>query len=144
MKKSSKTFEFQLERTIPAPPRNAFNAWMDPKSPCNIWNHVEKFLLELKVDGFFYLRTNNEYAIYGRFTKVEPPNRIQHTWVSPITLGQETMVTVTFKKKGEGMRMTLSHSGLPNTKEGRSHEAGWTYFLDKLTKHFDDRTRSRK
>ena len=56
--------------------------------------------------------------------------RMQHTWVSPNTLGEESTVTVTFKKQGEDTLMTLVHSGIPDTEAGRGHEKGWNYFLD--------------
>ena len=54
MTKSSKTIEFKFERTIPAPPGEVFDGWLDPKVPGNPWNAAEKFILDLKVDGLFY------------------------------------------------------------------------------------------
>ena len=72
---------------------------------------------------------------YRRFTKVERSKRIDHTWMSPNTLGEETNIKVTFKKKGEGTLMTLLHSNIPDTEAGRSHKEGWNYFLDKLVDH---------
>ena len=61
---------------------------------------------------------------------------IRHTRVSPNTLGRESISAVTFPKKGASTLMTLVHSELPNTKEARSHEKGWNYFLDLLLKQF--------
>jgi len=99
MNKSTKTPEFKFERTIPAPPDEVFDAWLNPKIPGNPWNAAEKYILGPKVDGLFYW-TLRGTSHYGRFTVVERPGRIQHTWVSPYTLGEESMVTVTFKKTG--------------------------------------------
>jgi hypothetical protein len=56
--------------------------------------------------------------------------------VSPYTLGEESTVTVTFKKQGEDTLMTLVHSGIPDTDGGRRHEQGWTYFLDLFPQQF--------
>jgi hypothetical protein len=56
--------------------------------------------------------------------------------VSPYTLGQESVVTVTFKKKGEETLMTLVHSDLPDKDSVRAHEQGWDYFLDILCQQF--------
>ena len=66
MKKSAKTLEFKFERTIPAPPRDVFDAWLNPKIPGNPWNMADKFLLNPKVDGFFYwtIRGTAHYGIY--------------------------------------------------------------------------------
>ena len=126
--KNGKTIEFKIERTIPAPPGEVFDAWLNPKIPGNPWNAAEKFLLDAKVDGLFYWRLKGT-SHYGRFTEVERPGRIQHTWMSPNTLGQESTVTVTFQKQGEDTLMTLVHSDLPDHELARGHERGWNYFV---------------
>ena len=54
MKNSKKTLEFKIERTIPAPSDEVFDAWLNPKIPGNPWNAAEKFILDPKVDGLFY------------------------------------------------------------------------------------------
>src|SRR5215469_18577580 len=131
MNKSAKTSEIKIERTIPAPLGEVLDAWLDPKVPGNPWNAAEKFILDPKVDGLFYW-TLKGMSHYGRFTEIERPAQIQHTWVSPNTLGEESTVTVTFRKQGENTLMTLVHSDLPDDDKARSHERGWNYFLDKL------------
>ena len=135
MTKPAKTLEFTFERTIPAPPDEVFAAWLDPKIPGNPWNAAEKFVLDPKVDGLFYWRLKGT-SHYGRFTDVERPARIEHTWVSPNTLGQESTVTLTFQKKGEGTLLTLVHSGLPDHELAKGHEKGWPYFLEIFREQF--------
>jgi uncharacterized protein YndB with AHSA1/START domain len=142
MNKSAKTIEIKVERTIPAPPGEVFDGWLDPKIPGNPWNAAEKFILAPKVDGLFYWLLKGT-AHYGRFTKVERPGRIQHTWVSPNTLGKESTVTVTFKNQGEHTLMTLVHSDLPDTAEARGHERGWNYFLGIFREQFGDGSRKK-
>ena len=137
MTESAKTLEFKVERTIPAPQGEVFDAWLNPKTPGTPWTAASKMLLTPKVDGFFYLLMGAPH--YGRFTEIERPGRIQHTWVSPNTSGQESMVTVTFKTQGEDTLMTLVHSGLPDTDGGRSHEKGWNYFLGNFLAQFGDK-----
>lgn len=141
MKSSTKTLEFKFERTIPAPPNEVFDAWLNPQTPGNPWNAAEKFVLDPKVDGLFYW-TLKGTSHYGRFTDIERPGRIQHTWVSPSTLGEESTVTVTFKKQGEDTLMTLVHSDLPDHDLARGHERGWNYFLGVFREQFG--TGSRK
>ena len=109
---NAKTIEVAVERTIPTSPGEAFDAWLNPT-----------------VDGFFHWAIKGT-PHYGRFTAVERPGRIQHTWMSPNTSGLESTVTVTFKGKGKDTLMTLVHSGLPDKDGGRSHDKGWNYFLD--------------
>ena len=140
MNESRKTIEFRFERTISAPPGEVFDGWLDPKIPGNPWNAAEKFVLDPKVDGLFYW-TLKGTAHYGRFTVVERPGRIQHTWMSPNTLGLESMVTLTFKEEGEDTLMTLVHSGLPDHEVARGHEKGWNYFLGVYREQFGDGSR---
>ena len=93
-------------------------------------------MLNPKVDGLFYWRLKAT-AHYGRFTEIERPGRIQHTWASPNTLGQESTVTVTFKQQGKDTLMTLVHSNLPDHELAKSHKEGWTYFMDKFLDTLD-------
>ncbi len=130
-----KTLEFKFERTIPAPPAEVFDAWLDPKVPGTTWQEADKLILNPKVDGFFYWLIRGT-AHYGRFTEVKRPGRMQYTWVSPNTLGEESTVTVTFEKKGDDTLMTLVHAGLPDHDKARSHESGWNYFLGTFTGQF--------
>lgn len=129
MNKSKKTIEVKVERTIPAPPGEVFDGWLDPKIPGNPWNMADKLILNPEVDGLFYWAVQGT-PHYGRFTEVKRSVRVQHTWMSPNTAGLESTVMVTFKKKGNDTLMTLVHSGLPDTDGGRSHAKGWNYFLD--------------
>ena len=129
MTNSKKTLEFKFERTIPASLGEVFDAWLNPKIPGNPWHAADKLILNPHVDGFFYW-TFKGTPHYGRFTEMQRPARMQHSWVSPHTLGEESMVTLTFRKHGEDTLMTLVHAGLPDTDGGRGHEKGWNYFLD--------------
>ena len=142
MKNSKKTLEFKFERTIPAPPGEVFDAWLNPKIPGNPWNAAEKSILDPKVDGLFYWSLKGT-SHYGRFTEFERPGRIQHTWMSPNTLGQESIVTLTFTKQGEDTLMTLVHSDLPDDELARGHENGWNYFLGSFREQFGNGSRKK-
>lgn len=143
MNDSKKTLEFKFERTISAPPDEVFDGWLDPKVPGNPWNMAEKLLLNPRVDGFFYwLIKGNSH--YGRFTEVKRPSRIEHTWMSRSTLGEESNVVVSFQEKGKDTLMTLVHSGIPDTDGGRGHERGWNYFLDIFPEQFGDGSREKR
>jgi uncharacterized protein YndB with AHSA1/START domain len=136
------TLTIQLRRTIPAPPDEVFDAWLDPKIPGTPWNAAEKYIVETKMDGLFYW-TLKGTAHYGRFTAIDRPHRLQHTWVSPSTLGEESIVTVTFDEHDGETLMTLVHSGLPDTERARGHESGWNYFLGVFREQFGDGSRQK-
>jgi len=140
---NAKKIEFKIERTIPASSGEVFDGWLNPKIPGNPWNAADKLLLDPKVDGFFYWTVRGT-PHYGRFTEIERPGRIQHTWMSPNTSGLESTVTVTLMEKGKDTLMTLVHSGLPDTDGGRSHDKGWNYFLDIFPGQFMDASRKKK
>lgn len=138
--KSRRTLELRIERIIPAPPSEVFDAWLDPRIPGTPWNAAERYILDAKVDGLFYW-TLEGTSHYGRFTVLERPHRIQHTWVSPNTLGEESTVTVAFEAHGDDTRMTLLHTDLPDHELARGHERGWAYFLGVFREQFGDGSR---
>jgi uncharacterized protein YndB with AHSA1/START domain len=135
---STKVLEIKVERTIPAPPSEVFDAWLDPEVPGTLWHEHDKLIFNPKVDGLWYLLSLAHRCEgtphYGRFMEIDRPSRIQHSWMSRNTLGEESTVTVTFQKKGEGTLMTLLHSGLPNDDMVRAHEKGWNSISDKFSR----------
>lgn len=140
MNDSDKKIEIKVERMIAASICEVFDGWLDPAIPGNPWNAAESYILNPKVDGLFYWLLKGT-AHYGRFTEFDRPNRIRHTWVSPNTGGLESIVTVTFAKKGDDTLLTLVHSGLPDTEKAKGHEIGWRYFLDTYSEQFGSGSR---
>ena len=141
---ATKTMEIKVERTIPAPPNEVFDAWLDPRIPGTPWHENEKLIVNPKVDGLWYWLSSGGTPHYGRFMAMDRPDRIQHSWMSPNTLGEESIVTVTFKKRGEGTLMTLVHSGLPNDAMAKAHEKGWNSISDKFSNIFVNGSHHRK
>ena len=137
---ATKALDIRIERTIPAPPSEVFDAWLDPKVPGTLWHEHAKLIFDPKVDGLWYLLSlahrREGTPHYGRFMELDRPDRIRHSWMSRHTLGEESMVTVTFQKKGEGTLITLLHSGLPNDDMANAHEKGWNSIFDKFSSSF--------
>jgi uncharacterized protein YndB with AHSA1/START domain len=136
----TKTIEVKVERLIPASQADVYDAWLSPNTPGTPWQIAEKLVLNAEVDGLFFWHMKG-VSHYGRFTEMDKASRIQHTWMSPNTLGVESKVTVTFKKQGEGTLMTLVHSGLPDCEPARAHEKGWNYFLGIFLEQFGNGSR---
>jgi uncharacterized protein YndB with AHSA1/START domain len=135
MSKTTRTIEVKVARTIPASPEEVYDAWLSPSVPGTPWHEADKLILSAHVDGlFFWLIRGTPH--YGRFVAFERGQSIQHTWMSPNTSGQETTVTVTFAKNGNGTLMTLVHSDLPDNEGGRGHDMGWNYFLGNFAERF--------
>lgn len=138
---TSTAMEVKVERTIPAPPTDVFDAWFDPTVPGTLWHGHDKLILNPKVDGLWYLLSPAHRPEgtphYGRFIELDRPVRIKHSWMSRNTLGEESTVTVTFQKEREGTLLTLLHSGLPNADMTAAHDQGWNSILEKFSKIFD-------
>ncbi|MGZ3690925.1 MAG: SRPBCC family protein, partial [Pseudobdellovibrio sp.] len=139
---NKKNLEFKFERIIPAPAKEVFNSWFDPKVQGTVWNAAEEFSLDRQEGGLFYWQLRG-ISHYGRFIEIKRDKSIQHTWMSPNTLGQESLVTVSFKKIGRETLMTLTHSGLPDHKLARGHKDGWNYFLGIFTEQFGKGSRKK-
>ena len=129
---ATKAVEIKLERTIPALPGEVFDAWLDPTVPGTLWHENEKLIIDPKVDGLWYLLSLKGSPHYGRFIAIDRPGRLQHSWMSRHTLGEESMVTVTFQRKGAGTLLTLRHSGLTNDDMAKAHDQGWASLFDKF------------
>jgi uncharacterized protein YndB with AHSA1/START domain len=138
---TKKTMELNFTRTIPASPAEVFGAWMDTKHPGNPWSGGQKVILDGRVDGLFYFLTSKRdggegWPHYGRFISIERDRRLQYGWMSPFTNGLESIVTVTFQKKGDDTVLTLSHANLPDDENGRLHDDGWKECLGRFGEEF--------
>lgn len=132
-----RTTDITLERLIPAGPAAVFDAWLDSSHPGSPWHGVVRVILQARPDGLFYRMHRSdgdgfELAHYGRFTAIERPGRIQHTWVSQHTRGLESLVTIDLRARGGQTLITLRHEGVPDDDMGRLHKAGWSHYLDIL------------
>ena len=143
MKPAMQTIDIELTRTIPAPPSEVFDGWLDPACPGTTWSAAAKLVLDAKPDGLYYWLYINEAGQhtphYGRFTIIDRPRKVQYTWMSLHTRGLESLVTVTFKPQGADTLMTLRHERLPDDDGGRGHEKGWGFFLGRFADRFSAR-----
>lgn len=102
--------------------------------------HGSKHLkFEPKVGALYHFTAidgDNEWPHYGRFDVLERGAKIEMTWMSNHTRGLESLVTVTFKAKGDDTLLTLRHANLPDDAMGRAHDDGWKYFIGLLEQSF--------
>lgn len=141
MNTSATAIEIRCERTIPAPPGEVFDAWLDSTIPGTPFYDNDRLILNPQVDGLWYWLVRDQ-PHFGRFTEIDRPGRLQHTWMSRKTLGEETTVTVTFQKKGDGTLMTLVHSGFTTEEVAQAHEKGWNSLVGKFAEIFGGKPKS--
>ena len=138
-----RTYELTLNRTIAASPEEVYDAWLDPKLPCNPWAGSKRLDWNPRVGGLWYfLRVMSgdnhphDRAHFGRFATLERGKKIQLDWMSYNTRGLESVVTVTLHAKGDETLMTLNHANIPDDELGHAHEKGWAWCSGELEKHF--------
>ena len=134
-----KLIDLTVSRTIPAPAAQVFDVWTDPKSPGGPWFGSDRLIINMAVDGLFYLAVKHEgrtWPHYGRFTKIDRPACVEYTWMSEGTKGLESVVTVTFEARGDQTEVTLKHTGVPDDEMGGQHQDGWTWVLSMLAERF--------
>jgi hypothetical protein len=106
--------------------RKSFRHVDEPESPGGPWFEVERLIFNPSVDGLFYSLVKHQGSLhphYGRFIRIERPNRFEHTWMSEGTRGAESVVNITLEPRGDNTEFTIRHSGLPDDELGRPY---WT------------------
>ena len=128
------TCQVSIQRKILGTPAEVYDAWLDPNVPGAFGHENEQLIVDLKPEGLWYWRSRGGTPHYGRFLELSRPTRIQHSWMSPNTLGKESIVTITFEKDGSGTTMKIVHSDLPNAAMATAHEEGWKTILESFSK----------
>jgi len=128
--------EVRIERVIPAPIEEVYEAWTDPEIMAQWLTPIGRAEVraDVRVGGSFRLvmigdgvRIDHE----GEYLTIQPPRLLSFTWRSAYTAGASTVVTVTLEPDGVDTRIALVHERLPH--EGAaSHRDGWGSILDRL------------
>lgn len=138
-----KTYELTLNRTIAASPEEVYDAWLDPKVPCNPWHGSAKLDWMPKTGALWYflrvLEGDDRRPHFGRFAILDRPRKIQLDWMSYNTRGLESVVTVTLQPKGTETLFTLNHANIPDDDLGREHEKGWASLTAMLEQKFPNK-----
>lgn len=131
-----------LQRRLNAPPQTVFSAWTDPKKLASWWGlgahkatHTE---VDLRVGGRFRILLRapdgEEHDVSGVYREVVPDEKLVFTWAWRTTPERESLVTITFKRDGDGSAtlLTLMHEQFFDEAARDRHREGWSGLLDKL------------
>ena len=143
---SDKTLTF--ERRYAAQPERVFRAWTDPAQIKSWWGRkggfrLEDFVMELKPGGKFRMAMrspeNNLFVTSGVVREAAPPSRVAYTWIwqDGDWKGHETLVTVEFRKEGDGTRVTVRHEKFLDAAMRDRHLGGWTTHSEGLQDYID-------
>lgn len=130
---SAKT-TLRMDRTYEAPVERVFAAWTN-EDVLRRWFHAgsdwetSEAAVDLRVGGDVRVvmrdpHKDAEYGGGGRYTEVDPPNRLAFTWTwddEP----HETLIEIDFEEAGGSTTVRFTHNGLLNEARLRDHEDGW-------------------
>jgi uncharacterized protein YndB with AHSA1/START domain len=76
----------------------------------------------------------NAFHLGGEFREVEAPRRLVYTfvWEEADPDDQETVVTLTFERAGEGTHLVLDQGPFKTEARHELHRDGWTETLERL------------
>ncbi len=132
-----------VERTIKAPPKDVFDAWLNP-------DMLRKFMrpgpgmttpeasTDPKEGGRFDLvmkAGDDEIPHAGTYQEIKPHSRIKFTWESPFS-ADGSVVTLDFAPAGDGTHVTLTHERFVSEESRDNHNGGWTAILEALDETF--------
>jgi Uncharacterized conserved protein len=126
-------YHLLVEQDMQLPAEKIFRAWTEQ---IDSWFAVPgSVLMKLEVNSPFFweVEANGEkHPHYGRFLQIDKDKLIEHTWVTPSTLGRETILRLELSPAGQGTHVKLTHSGFPDLDSMRQHEEAWPGVLHQL------------
>ncbi len=122
------------EVRIGAPPHEVFPFFTDPNKMI-VWKAIEA-TLDPRPGGIFRINVTGRDIARGQYIEIDPPRRVVFTfgWESESSLVPpgSTTVEITLVPDGDGTRVRLVHSGIPDEIRAGSAE-GWDHYLLRLT-----------
>jgi uncharacterized protein YndB with AHSA1/START domain len=130
---TSVTGDIIREVVIQAPPDAVFPYFVDPERMI-AWKAVDA-TLDPRPGGIFRIDVTGHDVALGEYVEIDPPRRVVFTfgWESegsPLRPGGST-VEVTLVPEGEGTRVRLVHTGVPEEIRAGSTK-GWDHYLPRL------------
>jgi uncharacterized protein YndB with AHSA1/START domain len=129
-----------IKRRFNAPPEKVFSAWTDPEKVKHWMGPGGVEVLRTEGDArtggrFRWVMKSpdgEEHDVSGIYREVVPSEKLVFTWAWKSTPERESLVTLTFKKDGDGTLMTLLHEQFFDADARDRHNQGWTGAMDKL------------
>ncbi len=129
-----------VTRLFDAPPARVFNAWLK-REEWQAWIGPEGVqcevpLLEPQVGGKYRinmrLTDGNLIPVAGVFQTIDPPNTLVFTWGWDGDPSRTSVITLSFRAKGNQTELTLVQEGLGTVANRDGHNKGWNSALNKL------------
>lgn len=129
----------RVERLLPAPPTDAYDAWLEETALASFVCPAPGRATEVEVDArlggslrFLMSFPDHTIEVTGEFVALDRPERICFTWRCSDTGDLESLVTVLFAPvEGGRTLMTIIHSQQPPNLVYK-HLSGWSSVADQL------------
>jgi activator of HSP90 ATPase len=127
------SYDFTLSATIPASPRDIYNAWLDSRRHAAMTGGKAKMskTVGAKVSAW-------DGYILGENLELVPGKRIVQSWRTTKFTRKDgdSTITVTLKPAKGGTRLTLAHSNVPDLHTSYQ-DGGWqTHYFEPMKKYF--------
>lgn len=131
----------RIQRTYRAPAQAVFDAWTN-EEVIRRWWHAEvgwetsEAEVDLRVGGAVRVvmrdaQSHAEYGGGGRYTEIDPPNRLAFTWIWDDN-STRTLIEIEFEEADGVTTVNFTHSDLWDEAAVRDHEGGWNRCFDHL------------
>jgi uncharacterized protein YndB with AHSA1/START domain len=124
----------EVEVRIAASPETVFDFFTDPDRMIQWMGRSAQ--LDPRPGGAFRCDINGDAVAGGEYLALERPHRVVFSWgwegddaVTPV--GSST-VEVLLAADGDGTRLRLIHSDLPDVRSAEKHGHGWRHYLERL------------
>jgi uncharacterized protein YndB with AHSA1/START domain len=129
-----------LKRRLNAPPAKVFAAWIEPEQLLRWFGPAKAVNLHAETDPrvggrfrvVFRTPDGEEHDVRGIYREFVRDEKLVFTWSWRTMPERESLVTVTFKRDGDGTILTLLHEQFFDEPARDRHQAGWLGTLDKL------------
>jgi len=128
-----------IRRRFAAPPAKVYGAWTDPAKIAHWWGSETLYAeADARVGGRYRIgmRTadGEQHDVSGVYHQMVPNEKLVFSWAWRTTPERESLVTLTFRRDGDGTLFTLTHEQLFDGAARDRHQAGWNAGLDRLEK----------
>lgn len=131
-----------VRKRIPVSREEVYDAWLDPQGMsrwmCPGPVTGSEVTMDPRVGGRFRILMKagaESFDHTGEFVTLERPSRLQFTWHSKGTGGEQTLVTIDLTPAGGECDLVLTHERFPTEKAAAQHQDGWTQIADKLANY---------
>jgi uncharacterized protein YndB with AHSA1/START domain len=137
--------KLSLTRSFDADPESMFDAWL--QESWGDWLGPEGVVclsceMDPRVGGKWRLHSRmsdgTEVVLTGIYKEINRPSRLVFTWNACFSGPEPTTVTLTFKPKGAGTELTLTHEGFIDGEQRDRHNGGWSATFERLARHLGE------